>query len=358
MTPDSQQLESMDRKGRDVEFFRGLIERYSPSGDEEPARQYLQDELPEMGFEVEVDDIGNLHATTGDLGSDEELMLTSHMDTVKGRIPVNLDDGKLFGRGAVDAKGPLAAMFLAASRCSDADFKVTVVAVVEEERSGAGANHMVKTRESPDFLVNGEPSGWDTVTLGYRGILRLHYSVAGEVIHTARPGVNAIEDVMGFWNAVQEIENEEEGFGSLDCTATNIDSNSDGFKLESELLGNFRIPSEYTVDEVRGMVSEKAAGSEGTVEWRESTEPVMVDRSNPVVRGFLRSIRDADGSPGFSVKTGTCDMNVYAEAWDCPMVTYGPGDSNLDHTPDEHIEIEEFLASVDVLENLVEDLSG
>ena len=341
----------------ELEFFRGFVEEYSPSGEEEPAREYLRKTLPDMGFSVEVDDVGNLHAVTGDRDADTEVLLTSHMDTVKGRIPVNIDDGKLFGRGAVDAKGPLAAMFLAASRCRDIGKKVSVVAVVEEEASGLGANHLSETREYPDFLVNGEPSGWDTVTLGYRGILRFRYSVAGEVIHTARPGVNAIEDVMEFWNNLQRIENDEEGFGGLDATATDIDSNSDGFQLKSTLRGNIRIPPEYTVSEVRRDIEKFARETEGNVEYGESTQPVRVDRSNPVVRAFLRAIRDTDGDPGLSVKTGTCDMNVYAENWGCPMVTYGPGDSNLDHTPDEHIEIDEFLSSIDVLENLIQDVA-
>ena len=71
----------------------------------------------------------------------------------------------------------------------------------------------------------------------------------------------------------------------------------------------------------------------------------------------MRSIRDLGGDPGMSVKTGTSDMNVFSERWDVPTVTYGPGDSNMDHTPDEHIEVEDLHRSVDVLEAVVEDLS-
>ncbi|MDY6780811.1 MAG: M20/M25/M40 family metallo-hydrolase [Halobacteria archaeon] len=179
------------------------------------------------------------------------------------------------------------------------------------------------------------------------------------VIHTARPGVNAIQDVMSFWEGVTSLEDVEEngGFESLTATPTKIDSESDGFKLESELRGNLRIPPGYTVNEVRQMVKGVERDNNGRVYWGESTEPVVADRSNPVVRSFLRSIRDENGEPGFSAKTGTSDMNVFAESWDCPIVTYGPGDSNLDHTPDEHIELDEFHRSVDVLERVVTDLS-
>ena len=220
-----------------------------------------------------------------------------------------------------------------------------------------GARHLTKRRDAPAYLINGEPSGWDTVTLGYRGILRFRYRVTGEVIHTARPGVNAIGDVISFWESVRGLQDLDEGFDALTATPTEIDSDSDGFELRSELRGNMRIPPAHTVAEVRDMVKDAESEHEGDVYWGESTNPVLVDRSNPVVRAFLRSVRDEEGDPGLSVKTGTSDMNVFAERWDCPMATYGPGDSNLDHTPREHIEVEEFHHAVDVLEGVAHDLS-
>ena len=77
------------------------------------------------------------------------------------------------------------------------------------------------------------------------------------------------------------------------------------------------------------------------------------DKSNPLVRSFLRSIRDFEGRPKFKLKTGTADMNVVAPFWTCPMVAYGPGDSSLDHTPQEHLEIAEYGRSIDVLESVL-----
>ncbi len=345
---------ALDRE-EEFGFFRGLVERYSPSGNEAPARDYLLERLPEMGFDVSTDEVGNVVARTD--GDGEEVLLTSHMDTVPGEVPVRVEDDTLYGRGSVDAKGPLASMFVAAARLVGTEADVTVVGVVEEEKSGMGARHLTDRREAPAYLINGEPSGWDTVTLGYRGILRFRYRVTGEVIHTARPGVNAIDDVISFWESVRGLQDLDEGFDSLTATPTEIDSDSDGFELRSELRANMRIPPANGVTEVREMVKDVEREHNGDVYWGESTEPVLVDRSNPVVRSFLRSVRDEDGDPGLSAKTGTSDMNVFAERWDCPMATYGPGDSNLDHTPNEHIDIGEFHRAVDVLEGVAEDLS-
>ncbi|NIU62369.1 MAG: M20/M25/M40 family metallo-hydrolase, partial [Pseudomonas stutzeri] len=63
------------------------------------------------------------------------------------------------------------------------------------------------------------------------------------------------------------------------------------------------------------------------------------------------------GKPRFKLKTGTSDMNVVGPAWGCPIVAYGPGDSALDHTPREHIEIEEYQRGIEVLARALEALA-
>jgi acetylornithine deacetylase/succinyl-diaminopimelate desuccinylase-like protein len=55
------------------------------------------------------------------------------------------------------------------------------------------------------------------------------------------------------------------------------------------------------------------------------------------------------GNPGFKLKTGTSDMNVVGPVWNCPIVAYGPGDSRLDHTPEEHLSITEYELGIQVL---------
>ena len=76
------------------------------------------------------------------------------------------------------------------------------------------------------------------------------------------------------------------------------------------------------------------------------------EKNTALVRAFLASIRSQDGRPGFVVKTGTADLNIVAPAWGCPALAYGPGDSTMDHTPDEHICLDEYYRSIRVLENI------
>jgi len=87
-------------------------------------------------------------------------------------------------------------------------------------------------------------------------------------------------------------------------------------------------------------------------------QPWRSDRQNALVRSFLAGIRGVEpaAQPGFVVKTGTSDMNVVAPIWQCPIVAYGPGDSGLDHTPHEHLELDDYWYAVRILEATLRQL--
>jgi len=88
---------------------------------------------------------------------------------------------------------------------------------------------------------------------------------------------------------------------------------------------------------------------------------VRADRRSPLVRAFLAAIRGVGGprtAPKFGVRTGTCDMNIVWPVWRCPIVAYGPGDSTLDHTPHEHLDLNEYLQAVDTVELALRNLAA
>jgi len=88
--------------------------------------------------------------------------------------------------------------------------------------------------------------------------------------------------------------------------------------------------------------------------------PWRSDRHNLLARSFLAAIRQVEShvQPGFVVKTGTSDMNVVGPIWQCPIVAYGPGDSALDHTPNEHLPLDEYWRAVRVLEAMLDHLAA
>src|SRR5260370_25322115 len=156
----------------------------SVSRQERELGQWVVSRLRAMGFAARRDEAGNVIAFWG--SGPREVLLLGHMDTVPGFIPVRREGNRLFGRGAVDAKGPLAAAITAVARQpAGAACRFTIIGAVEEEGSSRGARHLVN-RKAPDQLVILEPSGWDAVTLGYKGSLKPRYRLSPPMGH--RPG--------------------------------------------------------------------------------------------------------------------------------------------------------------------------
>ena len=337
-------------------LLHDLVATPSVSDDEEAAAARLVDYFAAHDREVFVDDVGNVHAP-----GDDAVLLTSHIDTVPGDIPVRIEDDVLWGRGAVDAKGPLCAMAVAAVETG-----VSFVGVVGEERDSRGARHLLDTRREPAALVNGEPSGWDAVTLGYRGLLAGTYVATSPSGHASRPEPNAIEEAIRWWGRL------ETAF-STDQWATITERvtpkplrfsgglTDDGVAVEASVDTQFRVPFDTDIDTVRDAVEAQldVDGSvESSVTWKDAIPPVLVDRRGPLPAAFRRAIRTNGGEPRLLVKTGTSDMNLYAEVWDCPMVTYGPGDSDLDHAPDERIDLVEYDRAISILVDVCETFVG
>ena len=87
----------------------------------------------------------------------------------------------------------------------------------------------------------------------------------------------------------------------------------------------------------------------GSFRFSGEEQAFRAEKNTLLVRAFVSAVRAHGGQPSFLTKTGTSDMNVVGPLWGCPILAYGPGDSSLDHTPEEHVEIEEWLHGVTVL---------
>jgi len=99
--------------------------------------------------------------------------------------------------------------------------------------------------------------------------------------------------------------------------------------------------------------SGRYTAGEARVVTRGYEEPFRAEKRTPLASAFLAAIRAEGGSPAYVTKTGTSDMNVVGPRWRCPIVAYGPGDSSYDHTPNEHIDLGEYLRSVRVLTRVI-----
>jgi [amino group carrier protein]-lysine/ornithine hydrolase len=261
----------------------------------------------------------------------------------------------------VDAKGPLATAIVAAARAAPQVRRdVTVIGAVQEEGPSVGARFLIQ-RRAPEYLVIAEPSGWDSVVLGYKGSLRFRVEVAVAGGHSAGPLPSAPEIAVTFWNDLVTWCSRRAGgpeqtgaFFHLTPSLLAMNSSNDGIEDVATLHVGLRLPPRLEPNALQPEI--EALLPNGAFSFNVGDPAVRSGKSNPLVSSFLRSIRIEDGSPRFKLKTGTSDMNVVGPVWNCPMVAYGPGDSSLDHTPEEHIEIDEYLRGIRVLTRVLEEL--
>lgn len=336
-----------------VGLLRGMLDIPSPSGQERALAEFLRDALADLGFRAHVDATGNVVGVL-ERGDGPELMLLGHMDTVEGVLPVRCEDGKLHGRGAVDAKGPLAAMICAAASAVDFSGRLVVIGVVEEETPASrGAMAIRATHRRPDALIVGEPSGWSGVVLGYKGKLDLCYTVECAGTHPTNPAAKASELAVGCWNTLTALLRPDAGhdFGRPSATLVRLDADMTSATAELSVRTPPGFDDEALVRRLRDLLPA------GELEVLNSVAACRVNRGDPVVRALVAGVRRQHVQPKLLVKTATSDMNTLAEVWDVPMATYGPGDSRLDHADDEHIVLADYLRGIDVLTVAISELA-
>jgi len=350
-----------------VQLLDRMLNTYSPSGQEKEIADFLTEEMDRIGFSVSRDEVGNVIGEAG-VGP-PSVMLCGHMDTVPGFIPVRIDAGKIHGRGAVDAKSSLATMIAASKEMIKRRWRgrLLLAAVVDEEGTGTGIRNIIKKGISPDYAIFGEPSGVGSITIAYKGNLRLKITCETRTGHAASPWLfeNAIERAFEVWKAIRSIHFAEEDvqspFYSTTSCLTAIEGGNGFGKIPSKcsFRADVRIPPQITAEEflarARDCIEQFRAQNPKTgvtIELEGKEEPFETDKSSALVRSFIWAIRKVTSRPAVLIrKTGTGDINAFAAAVKRPMIAYGPGDSRLDHSPDEYVSVHEYLEAIRVFED-------
>lgn len=381
-----------------VDLLHGLVSVPSLSRQEAEASQWLVDQMSSLGYDrTYVDEAGNAVGEIGPEDAEKVLILLGHIDTVPGNIPVRVvsDDEQgdlLYGRGSVDAKGPLATFVVAVAKfkLSHAelnDFRVVVVGAVEEEAATSKGARYIRERFDgttsplPVGCIIGEPSQWRRITLGYKGRMLVELDAEQPMAHTAGPGAGVAIIGIDLWNRIWAYAEEfNQGRDKLfdrlmpSLRRLNTSTSEEMMDRVSMQIG-IRLPldfdadgfglqiTEWLAESIHALPPDRSVGKAGqttlvgpdasaTIRFHGHEPAWQGDRRNSLVRSFLGAIRSVDPNvrPGFASKTGTSDMNVVGPAWQCPILAYGPGDSALDHTPNEHIRFDEYWKAVLILE--------
>ena len=312
--------------------------------------------------EAFIDEAGNAVGVMGK--GPRQVILLGHIDTVPGEIPVRRDGVPpheiLYSRGTVDAKGPLSCFTDAVAQIRAVDgWQFIVIGAVEEERDSDGARY-VATKYKPDYAVIGEPNQWDRVALGYKGSAWANITIQREQAHTASREQTACEAAFEMWLVIKSFADsfnteKQRAFDKIIPTLRGMDSGQDGFEQWARLNIGVRLPLDVSPNDwyenLNGIV-----GDARVEQFGYAVPAWACEKNTPLVRAFLSGIRSQGGEPRFVYKTGTADLNIVAPIWKCPTLVYGPGDSSLDHTPNEHILLDEYQKSVQVLCNALKAL--
>jgi acetylornithine deacetylase len=320
------------------DLTRELIGIPSISGDEGRVASFLAEYLLDAGFKIELCDIGdnrpNVYARRGD----PDIVLSTHIDTVPPYVEFREDDEFIYGRGACDAKGLVAAMVKAGEALIESgvtDFGLLFLVGEEAGSHGARAANTIANRSR--FLINGEPTE-SKLALGSKGALRAILKSAGRAAHAAYPerGESAIEKLIDVLNDLRRAELPVDR--TLGKTTMNIGFISGGVaanvippNAEAELM--FRVVTD-------------------TVSLKRRIEDIVSGRTG-IEYGF-------ECDPVFMQKLDGFETTVVSFTTDIPMLTnwgqpllFGPGSILDAHTAGEKISKRELSAAVDVYKQMV-----
>ena len=326
-----------------VALAADLLSIESTSGGEGKVVDFVSRWLVTRGWNVSLQQVTPGRANVWGTRAGRGVTLSTHLDTVPPYVAPRMQDGTLYGRGACDAKGIVAAMLVAAERLAAAgEERVDVLFVVGEEGGSDGARAANRLKATSRFLINGEPTE-SRLASGAKGSLRVTLRTTGKEAHSAYPhlGKSAIEPLIDLLPTLKRLPLPSDPL--LGDTTVNIGVIRGGSagnvipaSAEAELM--FRLVGD--VAPIKTMVEEWAAGH-AEIEYGSHIPP---QRFHTV--------------PGFEAApvAYTSDIPLLSR-WGTPLL-FGPGSIHVAHTPDEGISVDELRASVDTYERLTRSLLG
>ena len=325
------------------QFTREFMEVESISWSEGAAGRWLRDSLTDAGFEVTTqlvsDDRFNVYARLGD----PMVTFSSHMDTVPPFIGFSEDERNIYGRGACDAKGVIAAQVYAAKRLKDEGLTdIGLLYVVGEEDGSDGAKVANSIANRNKFLINGEPTE-SQQAIATKGALRVVIEAKGRTAHSAYPelGESAIEKLLDILNDIRRAD--WPSSAELGPTTYNIGTISGGrrpnvvadFAASEVMFRTVNQPDEL-YERIVEVVGERAELKRGF--------------SIPPVR--THTVKGID-IPTSVVRFGT-DIPCLTN-WGRPML-FGPGSIHDAHTAHEYIAKQDLLNAVDTYAQMARTL--
>jgi len=325
---------------------KSLMAIPSVSGEEEAVGHFLRDHLTELGWTVELQPVSeNQNNVIATLNDTPRVWMSTHMDTVPPFIAPTEDDEKIYGRGACDAKGIIAAQITAAEQLrKEGITDIGLLYTVEEERASTGAKavngHPLAAK--CEYMINGEPTDND-LAIGSKGSFRLMIKTSGKAAHSAYPeeGDSAIETLLDILDDIRHTHFPHDDF--FGETTVNIGTIDGGLALnvippraEAGLLIRLTTKREPIEQALQSVVRGR-----GDIEVLSCSEPVKLHPVEGFTQKVVRFTTDIPHMPN----------------WGKPLLL-GPGSILVAHTKDEYVLKEDLETAVGLYGSLVRKLTA
>ncbi|WP_144462096.1 M20 family metallopeptidase [Siminovitchia fortis] len=365
-----------------VRFLQEMIQIDSsnPPGNEDKVSKMLAERCESAGIPYKITQVepGRSNFEIRLKGeSDGKLIFCGHMDTVlPGEQPWTYSPfsgeivgDKLYGRGASDMKSGLAAMYLAVESLFKEGRKlpkeIVFLATAGEEVDSCGARTYLEneTMENAEGLVIGEPTN-EKVVIGHKGALWIEIVTIGKTAHGSMPdkGTNAVEwmhKVIGMLDSLKKkwkISAEPLGESSLAVTKINggVQTNviPDRCSMSVDIRSVPPQSHEQLLTEIKNNLNELFSEEEGSPDFSVNLQldrpAILTDESDKLIRLAL-DLKKQDSLYGVSYYTDAAVLNPESRI---PTLIYGPGDESLAHQPNEYVDIQAYLRSIDFYKEL------
>jgi LysW-gamma-L-lysine carboxypeptidase len=365
-----------------LDFFTHICQISSLSGSEAELASFLAQFLKERGFQQIPSIRGNVIYRKG--SGAPVLLLASHLDTVSTNNPFHVEGKKFYGTGTVDCKASLATLFYAAATFEWIPDEGTVIlaGLVQEETSLVGLEDLFQMNLKPNAAIFGEPTRNDRICIGYRGRVVATVEITSESGHASIPWEydNSIE-ILGQihtrlnaymqeynqqLNRIQSTQSDEEShFEEISITPTVISAGSESNNIPStgRMVLDIRLPPSISVEKIQTLItteiqtlksSFKRSTTHIHVEFASNFAACIIPQTNLVLSALRWAIfQETKRKVGLIKKTGSSFTNLIQQHYsrtnpDFVCLTYGPGDSRLEHTDNECVEASELLETISI----------
>ncbi len=365
---------------RMADFLLRMIGTPSPSGSEEAVARVVAAEMRNLGFSVEVDDFGNV---IGSIGRDDHpcVLLDAHLDTVGVGTPGAWTTnpwgerkGKvIFGRGAMDMKGPLAAAIYGVAQLGDSlkRGRVVVSATLAEELVEGPVLAEVAKRVEPNFVIICEATSLK-IARGQRGRMEIKVEVFGKGTHTSRPelGINAADVMADVISALRQVEPTVHpvlGKGILVLTDVKSEPYPGLSVVPHYCVATYdrRIlpgEGEEILEVIRARAEDAVQGTGASVRVSVGVDDFVTytgrrvvapnfarawyfQEDEPIVKAAMRALDKVGIRSELSHYAFCTNGSVTAADLGIPTIGFGPGDEELAHRPDEHVELAQLATA-------------